>query len=111
VRIAGRKEVPGRPLIYETTPGFLELFGLKNLDALPDLEEFRAIEGAFADALDSPEQAQAIAPQETTEGLSPPTIDVDAETSAEPSAEPVSSDEMDESTHDSTDARVVDPKS
>jgi segregation and condensation protein B len=111
VRIAGRKEVPGRPLIYETTPGFLELFGLKNLDALPDLEEFRAIEGALTDALDSPEQAQAIAPEATAEGLGPPTIDMNTETAAEPSAEPISSGEIDESTPDSADARVADPKS
>ena len=49
IRIAGRKEAPGRPIVYETTSGFLELFGLKSLDDLPDLEEFRAIEGLLAD--------------------------------------------------------------
>lgn len=50
IQIAGRKEAPGRPIFYTTTPGFLELFGLKNLDDLPDLEEFRAIEGLLADS-------------------------------------------------------------
>ena len=35
IRIAGRSEQPGRPLLYETTPLFLELFGLKSLDELP----------------------------------------------------------------------------
>ncbi len=49
IHIAGRKEAPGRPIFYETTPAFLELFGLKNLDDLPDLEEFRAIEGLLSD--------------------------------------------------------------
>ncbi|MGH7837435.1 MAG: SMC-Scp complex subunit ScpB, partial [Candidatus Binataceae bacterium] len=63
-RIAGHKEVAGRPFIYETTPAFLELFGLKGLEALPDLEEFRAIDGALAEALDSSEQAQAAADME-----------------------------------------------
>ena len=53
IRIAGRKDAPGRPIFYETTPGFLELFGLKNLEELPDLEEFRAIEGTLADTLAS----------------------------------------------------------
>jgi segregation and condensation protein B len=53
IRIAGRKEAPGRPIFYETTPAFLELFGLKNLEELPDLEEFRAIEGTLVDALAS----------------------------------------------------------
>jgi segregation and condensation protein B len=41
VRIAGRAEVPGRPLLYETTQFFLEHFGLKNLDELPNAEELK----------------------------------------------------------------------
>jgi len=39
VKIAGRRDVPGRPLVYITTPYFLELFGLKDLKALPTLAE------------------------------------------------------------------------
>ncbi|NOZ13667.1 MAG: SMC-Scp complex subunit ScpB [Acidobacteria bacterium] len=39
VRIAGRKDVIGRPMLYRTTPKFLELFGLYSLDELPSLEE------------------------------------------------------------------------
>ena len=41
VKIGGRAEVPGRPLLYETTEFFLEHFGLKNLDELPNAEELR----------------------------------------------------------------------
>ena len=41
VKIAGRAEVPGRPLLYETTQFFLDPFGLKNLDELPNAEELR----------------------------------------------------------------------
>lgn len=41
VRIAGRAEVPGRPLLYETTQFFLEHFGLRELDELPNAEELR----------------------------------------------------------------------
>jgi segregation and condensation protein B len=41
VKIAGRAEVPGRPLLYETTQFFLDHFGLKNLDELPNAEELR----------------------------------------------------------------------
>ena len=37
VRIAGRKESPGRPFLYGTTPEFLRHFGLKSLEALPAL--------------------------------------------------------------------------
>ncbi len=39
LRIAGRRDVPGRPLVYATTKEFLELFGLKNLRELPTLVE------------------------------------------------------------------------
>src|SRR5438309_8988858 len=41
VKIAGRAELPGRPLLYETTQFFLEHFGLRNLDELPNAEELR----------------------------------------------------------------------
>ena len=41
VKIAGRAEVPGRPLLYETTQFFLEHFGLRNLDELPNADELR----------------------------------------------------------------------
>lgn len=40
VRILGKKEEPGRPLLYGTTPNFLEFFGLKSLKDLPTLKEF-----------------------------------------------------------------------
>lgn len=46
VRIAGRKDAPGRPLMYATTSEFLEVFGLKDLQSLPDMEEFRALQTA-----------------------------------------------------------------
>ena len=41
VKIGGRAELPGRPLLYETTEFFLEHFGLRNLDELPNAEELR----------------------------------------------------------------------
>ena len=41
VKIAGRAEVPGRPLLYATTQFFLDHFGLRNLDELPNVEELR----------------------------------------------------------------------
>jgi segregation and condensation protein B len=44
IRIAGRAEQPGRPLLYETTPLFLELFGLKGLDELPNADELRRLQ-------------------------------------------------------------------
>jgi segregation and condensation protein B len=40
VRILGKKDEPGRPLLYGTTTQFLEFFGLKSLKELPTLREF-----------------------------------------------------------------------
>jgi segregation and condensation protein B len=40
VRILGRKEEPGRPLMYGTTKEFLSLFSLKDLSSLPTLKDF-----------------------------------------------------------------------
>jgi segregation and condensation protein B len=39
VKIVGRKDVPGKPIIYGTTKKFLEVFGLKDLSELPTLQE------------------------------------------------------------------------
>ena len=39
IRVMGRKDVPGRPWVYGTTPQFLELFGLSDLSSLPPLPE------------------------------------------------------------------------
>ena len=39
IRISGRKEGPGRPLLYSTTPDFLKYFGLMDLEDLPPLED------------------------------------------------------------------------
>ena len=39
VKISGKKEVVGRPLLYGTTPTFLTMFGLKGLKDLPTLED------------------------------------------------------------------------
>ena len=41
VKIGGRAEIPGRPLLYETTQFFLDHFGLRNLEELPNVEELR----------------------------------------------------------------------
>lgn len=43
VRIVGRKEVPGRPIMYGTTKFFLEHFGLRDLSELPPLREFKEL--------------------------------------------------------------------
>jgi len=43
VRIVGRKDVPGKPIIYGTTKKFLEVFNLKALSELPTLRELKEL--------------------------------------------------------------------
>jgi segregation and condensation protein B len=61
VRIAGRKDSPGRPFLYETTRDFLVAFGLRDLADLPKVEGSLVIPEAHADApgtAESPEGAE-----------------------------------------------------
>jgi segregation and condensation protein B len=43
VRIAGHREIPGRPMLYATTKRFLEVFGLASLEDLPTLREIEEL--------------------------------------------------------------------
>lgn len=64
VRPAGRREVPGRPVIYATTPDFLSHFGLASRRDLPGIDELKAaglldpVEEAFEAAFDRDEPQQ-----------------------------------------------------
>lgn len=49
VKILGRKEAPGRPILYGTTPEFLEVFGLPDLGALPRLKDLGELPAILAD--------------------------------------------------------------
>ena len=57
IKLAGRREVPGRPVIYATTPGFLDHFGLQSRRDLPGMDELRAsglldpVDDAFEEAI------------------------------------------------------------
>jgi segregation and condensation protein B len=50
VKIAGRADIPGRPLLYETTSHFMEHFGLRDLEQLPNAAELRRAAAAIAEA-------------------------------------------------------------
>jgi segregation and condensation protein B len=52
VRVLGRKEEPGRPILYGTSQEFLELFGLKSLGDLPSLREFSELWDEHQDLVD-----------------------------------------------------------
>ncbi len=69
VRILGRKDEPGRPMLYGTTSIFLEFFGLKSLKDLPTLREFtelsedsrRVVERELGDVLDGSQPSPGVA--------------------------------------------------
>ncbi len=43
IKIVGKKEVPGRPFLYGTTEKFLEHFGLKSLEEMPNIQEIKTV--------------------------------------------------------------------
>jgi segregation and condensation protein B len=75
IRIAGQREVPGRPMLYGTTRRFLEVFGLENLKNLPTLRE-----------LDEMAREQGLLQQASDDALAPEAsslaVEGDAETQA-----------------------------
>ena len=76
VRIVGRKEAPGRPILYGTTKDFLEVFGLPDLEALPPLKDL----GELAAALTA--EREIAAEEATLEGAPEPlTTEATTETS------------------------------
>jgi segregation and condensation protein B len=76
VRIAGHREVPGRPMVYATTRRFLEVFGLARLSDLPNLREAaelaegEGLAGAAGEEGDEPQAVEAdAAPAASDAGL------------------------------------------
>ena len=68
VRIAGRKEAPGRPFLYETTREFLIAFGLRDVGDLPKVEGELIVPEATSEArAATSEQAPGSAPAEAAE--------------------------------------------
>lgn len=64
IRICGRKEVPGRPILYSTTKDFLDHFGLASLKELPKLAEFTEKDIELPESLKEREAAEAVAQPE-----------------------------------------------
>jgi segregation and condensation protein B len=61
VKVVGRKNLPGKPLIYGTTRRFLEVFDLRDLDSLPKLREIKA--------LGPPDEPEAVQPADVAPQL------------------------------------------
>ncbi len=73
VRIVGRREVPGRPVIYATTSEFLTHFGLESRRDLPGIDELRAaglldpVEDALAEAMETAGAATSPSEEESAD--------------------------------------------
>lgn len=92
VKIAGRAEVPGRPLLYSTTEYFLQHFGLKTTDELPNASELKRVilpAAKVEEPAAAPAEAPATPPAEGTEATN--TTDPSHESS--PAEEPTSAPE------------------
>ena len=81
VKIIGRAEVPGRPLLYATTEYFLQHFGLRNVDELPNADELRRVK--LPQAVIPAEEKSADAPAEAVAPVTEPAVETPAEISAE----------------------------
>lgn len=78
IKLAGRREVPGRPVIYATTPEFLDHFGLGSRRDLPGIDELRA--AGLLDPVDDALEAAMDAEAPAEEGGGPDEIEAqDAE--------------------------------
>lgn len=74
VRIVGRKDAPGKPMVYGTTDEFLRLFGLNHISQLPELKTFenkgpQEIQSDLPFGPDLPKLKEAILPLETQEDI------------------------------------------
>jgi segregation and condensation protein B len=83
VKIVGRKDMPGRPMMFGTTKEFLHAFGLKDLSDLPTLKDFADI----ARATDVSMASDDVGGDETALDASTP-HDVDVEALPESESEP-----------------------
>lgn len=83
VRMVGRKEVPGRPIMYGTTKFFLEHFGLSDLSQLPPLREFKELGEAEQSLLpmDGGDVLSGEVSIETLETGTEPSVDGELQTS------------------------------
>ena len=95
IRVLGRRDIPGRPLIYATTKRFLEVFDLKNLKDLPtpkEIEEFGRELSEEMDETDREEAAEEISSEDTEETVAS-SEPVESETPAENPQTPTVTDD------------------
>jgi segregation and condensation protein B len=94
IKIMGRKNLPGRPLIYGTTRRFLEVFELKDIDSLPKLKEIKDF-GIDEEGTEMP--LKEVLPDETSGEKESPE---ESETSPPQTVAPAADSNRNESTED-----------
>jgi segregation and condensation protein B len=80
IRIGGRAELPGRPLLYETTDLFFEHFGIRSIDDLPNASELRKVK--LPDPEQTPPPAADAEQQLALGAVGSPAAAADSETSS-----------------------------
>jgi segregation and condensation protein B len=86
IRILGKKDVPGKPLVYGTSKHFLEMFGLKDLSSLPTLKDLEGL-GAGSPGEILAFSEGGVNPQESTATEEPGILPGQEEGMDEPPAE------------------------
>ena len=110
---AGRKNVPGKPMMFRTTQKFLEYFGLRDLSEMPTLEDFNEelegqvepeqVELAFSNEADEAPSAETELAEETVSEETSADIEVDE-------VPPAETDLAEETVHEETSTGVRDPE-
>lgn len=67
IKVAGHRDVPGRPAVYATTKGFLDYFNLKTLSELPSLQELRDLDDIAQDLFMNGDPTAKSAEEESTQ--------------------------------------------
>jgi len=99
IRVLGRQDVPGKPILYGTSRLFLEQFGLKDLASLPTLTELKEIfhETEESDAEYGTGSGSTSPPESDSEAAAESTADSavasEADPAADPATEPAADDE------------------
>ena len=101
IRVLGRKEIAGRPLIYATTKRFLEVFDLKNLKDLPTPKEIEEFGSSLSEDVNATANEDQLEPEISSE-----TEGIETETPLEtrkrnlPTENPQTSTEVEKAKHD-----------
>lgn len=99
IKIGGRAELPGRPMLYETTDLFFEHFGVRSVDELPNANELRAVKlpepALETEADESAGDAEGHGEQE---GESHPAEDIEKQLALSGAGIPQAPDDVEETT-------------